>query len=267
MTTEHTDRAQHQQPYGQLVKLLPAPAAQAGRLTRIRQAIAAFFDQRAVPWLWARDDDLRFWCRYTARPWLRRRGRDIEAALMGGWPTTAAWLRALVYLTAYAALVGIVDSVIPLVVGFWQHTMVGAHHSGVVATVTRPVHDYLVTHGGLPADSVTVWALWQTAGPVLFIAGAIGFTSARALWVAYGAATAAMVWAATPETGRPVATALAVACWVLLSTIALHGLRLRPVLVVPVLVRIKPKITVKAATGRPKPTDSGPVDSFGDADQ
>ncbi|MGE7437008.1 hypothetical protein [Kitasatospora sp. NPDC001175] len=248
MTTEHTDRTQQhrQQQYGQLVKLTHDPAATPdGRLERVLDALADFTTEYALPWL-------------------RRRGRDIEAALLGGWDATAAWLRAAAYFTALALAFGMVGSLTPLAVGFWQHTMVGEHHQGVLATITRPVHDYLAAHSGLPADTATVWALWQIAGPALLIGAAIGFTSLRVLWVGYGTATTAMVWAATPDTGRPVATALAIACWLLLSTLALHGLRLRPTLIVPVRVRVKPQITVETPAARPEPADDDP---YGDDDR
>ncbi|MFE4605478.1 hypothetical protein ACFRKE_31965 [Kitasatospora indigofera] len=244
MTTEHPDHTQQQrrrQQYGQLVKLTHDPAATPGsRLQRALDALAYFTTEYALPWL-------------------RRRGRDIEDALLGGWDATAAWLRAAAYFTALALAFGAVGSVTPLAVGFWNHTMIGAHHDGVLATITRPVHDYLTAHtASLPADTATVWALWQIAGPALLIGAAVGFTSLRVLWVGYGGASAAMVWAATPDTGRPVATALAVACWLLLSTLALHGLRLRPTLSVPVRVRVKPEITVNTGAARPEPADDDP---------
>ncbi|MCC9312070.1 OB-fold nucleic acid binding domain-containing protein [Kitasatospora sp. RB6PN24] len=66
-------------------------------------------------------------------------------------------------------------------------------------------------------------------------------------------------------TGRlNVATGLAITCWVLLSTIALHGLRLRPSLVIPIRVRVKPKITVKTGADQPKPSNGDTVDRDGD---
>ncbi|MGW4806409.1 hypothetical protein [Kitasatospora sp. NPDC004272] len=247
MTTEnpeHTQQQRHQQQYDQLMQLTNDPAAAPagpGHLERLLVTLADFATDRALPWL-------------------RRRGRDIEDAVTGGWDNTAAWLRLLAYLTVLAGLAGIVDTITPLAARFWQHTMIGEHHNGVLATVTRPVHAYLTAHSGLPADTATVWALWQVAGPVSFVLAAIGFTSARVLWTGYGAATAAMVWAATPATGRPVATALAVACWVLLSTAALHGLRLRPTLVVPVRVRVKPNINV---TTVPRPKGKPARSTFG----
>ncbi|MGW4651332.1 hypothetical protein [Kitasatospora sp. NPDC004289] len=225
MTTEHTDHTQQQR------RRQDRAAVPAGRLERAWDALADFTADHALPWL-------------------RERGREIEDALLGGWDATAAWLRALAYATALAVGIGIAASISPWLDRFWQNTMIGEHHGGVLATITRPVHDYLTAHSGLPADTATVWALWQIAAPALLIGAALGFTSLRVLWVGYGGATAAMVWAATPAAGRPVATALVIACWVLASTLALHGLRLRPALVVPVRVRVKPEITVKTQAER-----------------
>ncbi|MFI2292916.1 hypothetical protein [Streptomyces niveus] len=101
------------------------------------------------------------------------------------------------------------------------------------ATVSDPVHAYLQSHTvGLPITAATVYTLWQAVGigslAIAFVTRANG---ARLTWIAYGAATAVMVWIASPAAGREVAAALSVFAWTIASTLALRGLgRRRPAL-------------------------------------
>ncbi|WP_052442919.1 hypothetical protein [Streptacidiphilus neutrinimicus] len=240
MTTKNTPRR------AELVKYTPE---QPGRLT------CAW--QRVQPWLEARYWDLEGWAVYKAGPWIGRRFRDIERALEGGWSGTVAWIRAVLGLVAFAILVTGAVWLEGLALGFWRHTMIGTHHSGVLATVTRPVHTYIDQHAaGLPVSAATVWALWQLAGPILVSLACIGSTTARLLWIAYGAAWTAMVWANTPAPGQAVATALAAVCWAAVSSPALSGLDPRPVLLIPVRVRIRHKAATLRAQ-QPAPQHAG----------
>jgi hypothetical protein len=198
-------------------------------------------EHRLVRWLKARRWDADFWFHYTlfpwlrtkARPWAARRLREIGSALDDGWSGTVAWIRAV--LSAVVALVFLTTLGLfgQLAVDFWQHTLIGTHHQGLLATVTGPVHAYITAHAvGLPTDAATVWALWQLAAPVLLILSMTGSLVARVAWCGYGAGTAAAVWMAAPDPGRPVALALTVTAWALASILALHGLRLGPLVVV-----------------------------------
>jgi hypothetical protein len=228
MTTENS---QHR---AELVKYTPE---QPGRLARAWQ--------RLQPWLEARYWDLDLWAHDTAGPWIGRRFRDVERALEDGWSGTVAWIRALLGIAVFAVVLTGAVWLEDLVAGFWRHTMIGAHHSGVLATVTRPVHAYIDQHAaGLPTDPATVWALWQVAAPILAVLAYFGSTTARVLWLAYGAAWTAMVWTATPASGQGIATALAAVCWAVVSSVALSGLDLRLVLLVPIRVRVRmwPKV-------------------------
>ncbi|MEY9961338.1 hypothetical protein [Streptacidiphilus sp. MAP5-52] len=200
-------------------------------------------DGRMVQWLKARRWDLDFWLNYTlwpwlrttARPWAARRLREIERALDNGWTGTVAWLRALIGLLVASAAIALIGEAIQAALSLWRHSQIGAHHSGIVQTIARPVHAYITAHAtGLPTDPGTVWALWQLAAPVLLILALTGSIAARLLWLGYGAATAAAVWMATPDPGRPVALALAVAAWGVASIVALYGMRLLPLVVVNV---------------------------------
>ena len=111
------------------------------------------------------------------------------------------------------------------------HRIVGARtHTGLVASLSRPVHAYLDQHSaGLPMTPQSLFGLWELAAIVLLVLGFLGSTVARLGWLLYGFATAWMVWTATAGPARPVATAVAVALWGAGSFVVLHGLSLRPI--------------------------------------
>ncbi|WP_326743381.1 hypothetical protein [Streptomyces sp. NBC_01768] len=99
------------------------------------------------------------------------------------------------------------------------------------ATVTDPVHAYLDAHTvGLPITATTVFGIWLVVGAATLIGAWIieGF-GPRLTWLAYGTATVFMVWDASPAAGRTVAAGLAVIAWTILSTFAMRGFSLRPV--------------------------------------
>lgn len=227
-------------------------------------------EPRLVRWLKARRWDADFWLHYTlfpwlrttARPWASRRLGEIGLALDEGWYGACAWIRAVLY--AVGTLIGLIllGLIGVAASGFWRHTMIGTHHHGVLATVTRPVHAYITAHAvGLPTDPATVWALWQLAGPVLLILAATGSIAARLVWCGYGAASTAAVWMAAPDPGRPIALALTVAAWALASIVALAGMRLSPLVVVNVhRLRLTGRSTrTTRAALPPAPTDRVPA--------
>ncbi|WP_406370272.1 hypothetical protein OH781_03890 [Streptomyces sp. NBC_01550] len=80
----------------------------------------------------------------------------------------------------------------------------------------------------LPVSATTAYTAWQLFGTASFIASWwLRATGARLTWTAWGATTTGMIWAASPATGRTVATGLAVLTWAAVSTLALRGLSLR----------------------------------------
>ncbi|WP_329169422.1 hypothetical protein OG709_35795 (plasmid) [Streptomyces sp. NBC_01267] len=99
------------------------------------------------------------------------------------------------------------------------------------ATITDPVHAYLGAHTvGLPITATTVFIIWQAVGVgTLIVAWLSNGFGPRSTWLAYGAATVFMVWDASPAAGRTVAAGLAVIAWTILSSLALRGFSLRPV--------------------------------------
>ncbi|MEU6680926.1 hypothetical protein [Streptomyces sp. NPDC046925] len=100
------------------------------------------------------------------------------------------------------------------------------------ATITDPVHAYLRAHTvGLPVTAGTAIGIWLCVGGAALIGSWIspGF-GPRLTWLCHGAATVAMVWDASPAAGRTVAAGLAVLAWTALSTLAMRGFSLRPVI-------------------------------------
>jgi hypothetical protein len=219
---------------------LPEPSdSEPGRLVRwlkdCRFSVDFWFHYTLLPWT-----------RTTARPWTGRRLREVERAVMGGWSATTAWIRILAALAVAAVAISLIGEGFDLALSLWRHSRIQAHHAGIVQTITRPVHAYITAHAaGLPTDPGTVWALWQLAAPVLLLLAFTGQIAARLAWCGYGAATGAAVWMATPDPGRPVALALTVTVWALASTVALYGMRLRPLVILS-----RPK----AAGRRARPT-------------
>jgi hypothetical protein len=102
------------------------------------------------------------------------------------------------------------------------------------ATIDHPVHAYLAAHTtGLPITAASVYGIWQAIGAAaLLIAWWRHTVSARLTWALHGAATAWMVWAAAPATGRAVALGLTVLAWALTSGVVLRGLSPRPLVIV-----------------------------------
>ncbi|WP_052433058.1 hypothetical protein [Streptacidiphilus carbonis] len=223
---------------------LPDPSdSEPGRLARWLK------DQRFTVDFWFHYTLLP-WTRTTARPWTGTRLREVERAVMGGWSATVAWIRILAALLVATVAISLIGEGFDLALSLWRHSRIDAHHAGIVQTITRPVHAYITAHAAsLPTDPATVWALWQLAAPALLLAAFTGQIAARLAWCGYGAATAAAVWMATPDPGRPVALALTVALWAAASTVALYGMRLRPLVI----------LSRPQAAGRARPTSGVPA--------
>lgn len=87
----------------------------------------------------------------------------------------------------------------------------------------EPFMHWFTTHlTGLPISAETgVW-IWGITGLIVWFVASCHHLAAQALWVGYGAATAAIVWTGTPVAShRPVTTGLAVIAWTILSLFVL----------------------------------------------
>ncbi|ARF83239.1 hypothetical protein ACIG0C_30260 [Kitasatospora aureofaciens] len=174
---------------------------------------------------------------------LDRRRREVLAALNGDWDDAQPWIKAVVYLLALTAGVlllaaagGILlTALTDLVNAVHLPTTLPAHSTGLVRTVTDPVHRYLAarTAGVLPVTGTAAYTLWKATGlAAALIAFVTRGATARLAWTAWSCAALAMVWAGTDPAGRPVAVGITAAAIAFVSLFALRGLSfsLRPVI-------------------------------------
>jgi hypothetical protein len=184
MTTNDVERA----PRAEIVLYRPVPT---GRWTRIRRDLALWLTCQALPWTVGRIWAVHDWARFTAQPWSGARIDEIGHALAGGWAAATLWIRVVVAGVAATVAMLALNLALQVIAG----TLIGAHHEGVIAAITGPVHAYINAHAaGLQTSPATVWALWQLAGPLLLVLAFTGSVAARLAWCGYGAATAAAVW-------------------------------------------------------------------------
>ncbi|MFE6273961.1 hypothetical protein ACFVQ9_34810 [Streptomyces goshikiensis] len=164
-----------------------------------------------------------------ARRWSRSHRRDLWESVGDFWseardPILRAARWGLLATAGFLAL-----SVVAGLLGYLADTTGDSGHTGLLATVTTPVHRYLTGHAvDLPLTAATAYALWKIVGIASFILAALRVSGGRPLWVLWGAATVAMAWAGTPVTGRGLAAGIALLGWCLASAIALRGASLRP---------------------------------------
>ena len=231
MTTEHdASRPANDQ----LLVWTPVPPLPQTRAQRLRGALATWTGQRLVPALGrcnralrARADALAAWAVEHLTPALVRRRQELEEALTYGWDSARAWIKVLVTLLGLLVLVYAGNLLADLLASLY-HRLVG-HHTGLLATITTPVQHWTAAHSGsLPISAGSLFGLWELAGLVLLITSFAGSAAARLAWTGYGAATAAMVWYATPAPDQATATGIVTLAWALASIIAQHGLTLRP---------------------------------------
>jgi hypothetical protein len=169
------------------------------------------------------------------------RWEDLRSAPELGWHGMANWLKAVLAGAGLSFLVLLLHSAAGVLADTLHQllaaaprvqagTGTGTSH-GILAVVDQPVRTYIAAHcAGLQISASTVYTLWQVVGLAGLIGGAFRSTGARLTWIAWGAASIAMVHSAAPAGGRTIATALAVLAWTAASTLALRGLSLRPVL-------------------------------------
>ncbi|WP_406132305.1 hypothetical protein [Streptomyces sp. NBC_00989] len=160
--------------------------------------------------------------------WPRARLQEIRDVPSAGWRHIATWIRTVIVLTALTAITLLGWWSINALIALQPWTALG--DTGLLATVIHPVHGYLTAHTrDLPVDAQMAYRTWEVVGGATFLTSTIfKATCARLTWTAWGAATTAMVWIASPASGRPVATVLMVLGWTVASALALRGLSLRP---------------------------------------
>ncbi|MEV0151672.1 MULTISPECIES: hypothetical protein [unclassified Nonomuraea] len=113
--------------------------------------------------------------------------------------------------------------------GTWTLERVADWH--LTAVVTTPVHAYITAHAaGLPTGAEVIWSAWAVTGPILWLLCWLTGSSwsARLAWLLYGAGTVAMVYSASPASGRMLAAGTSVLYWGVLSVFALRGMRRQP---------------------------------------
>ncbi|WP_158697913.1 hypothetical protein [Streptomyces prunicolor] len=165
---------------------------------------------------------------------LHRRWEDLRAAPQAGWHGMANWIKAVLAATVTAVFVLLMSHAGTAVFTAVQQ-MLGAVPAvdgpghvvaAVRATLTDPVHSYLADHSkALPLTEPVAYALWQATGLTALAGGCLTRNNALHMtWVGWGAVSVAMIWSATPDSGRPVAAGAAALAWCLASTLALRGL-------------------------------------------
>ncbi|MFD5557812.1 hypothetical protein ACFWIA_28725 [Streptomyces sp. NPDC127068] len=182
--------------------------------------------------------DARAWWNtaWTTGGVLHDRWEDLRLAPQLGWHPMATWIKTLIAGIGIAFVIVLAaDAAAVLIAGTDQLLTTLASPEAnrtthdIWAAIDTPARTYLTTHTqDLPVDASTTYALWQTAGLVGLVGGFLRITAARTLWITWGAASIAMIWQATPDTGRTVATGIAALIWILASAAALRGLTLRP---------------------------------------
>ena len=233
MTTEHDAPRPASD---QLLVWKPVPPVPPTRAQRWRSALATWTGQRLLPALTrcgravrSRAGALAAWAGEHLTPALIRRRHELEEALTYGWNSARTWVKALASLLALLVVVYAGNWVTDLLASVY-HRLVG-YHTGLLTTITTPVQHWTAAHSSsLPMGAAGLFGLWELAGLVLLITAFAGSAAARLAWTGYGAATAAMVWSATPAPDQAAATGITALVWALASIVALHGLSLRPVI-------------------------------------
>jgi hypothetical protein len=162
----------------------------------------------------------------------------LEMAAIPPKRAVAAILAAVLAVLALAVslLWWLVSGIVGIVTGVADAIRTSSGHSttnavndlttwSLTRTITDPVHAYLTAHSaGLPATADLLWWTWLSTTGALFLLAALGSRGARIGWAITGLLTTAMVYTATPATGRPVAAGLTITAWAVLSVIAYNRL-------------------------------------------
>ncbi|MCD9146062.1 hypothetical protein [Streptomyces albireticuli] len=202
---------------------------------------------------------------------LYRRWEELRLARRAGWHKMANWIKAVLALAgACAALVlldggiGVTNDAVNRLLDAAPAVQVGTDtSSGVWAVIDNPVRSYIAAHSAsLPISASTVYTVWQVTGLFGLLGGFLRSSGACLTWTAWGAASIAMVWSATPADGRTIATGMAVLAWTAASAFALRGLSLRPAVFTQVHnagARVEPHLHLPAPVT--PPADDGTPDN------
>ena len=224
----------------------PAPEGKEPLLTGLRQ----WWDTA-----WAQGGPLH-------KPW-----EDLRQAPDQGWHQMANWIKTVLALLALCLTIVLVGAAVGIVTDTLHHLLnatptvkVGVDTSGGIwGVIDNPVRSYIAAHtASLTISASTVYTLWQLIGLFGLIGGFCRSTGARLTWTAWGAASIAAVWSATPADSRVIATTIAALAWTAASTLALRGLSLRPSSLVhihntapEIRNEIHPQIHIPAPTNPP----------------
>ncbi|WP_030978280.1 hypothetical protein [Streptomyces sp. NRRL S-1824] len=198
---------------------------------------------------------------------LHGRWEELRQAPQAGWHGMASWIKALLVLTGVCVVIilldtagDIFDAALHRLADAVPATQVGTSASGEFwGVVDDPIRSYIAQHtAGLAVSSSAVYTFWLMTGWFGLIGGLIGSTGARITWTCWGAGSVAAVWSAAPADGRTVATAIAVLAWTIVSTLALRGLSLRPVVnnFPPPAPAFQPQIEIRPEIHIPAPATS-----------
>lgn len=200
--------------------------------------------------------------------WLDQRRQDVINGL-DDFTTAEPWVRGTAYLLAITLAVVVLGTAGGVLLNA-AGAVIDAIHlpqalgatTGLRTALTTPVHTYLDAHTADPLTPATAYAAWKTTGVALFLVAFLGrIPVARLAWTAWSIATLAMIWQATPEAGRTVATGAAAAVLTAASLLALRGLSfsLRPMVINR--TEIQPQqITIQVP--ETKPTRHKPTGAF-----
>jgi hypothetical protein len=190
-----------------------------------------------------------------AGAWLRARGEELVDALLEPgearlWiHVAAAAIAVLVAFNLAAWWFGGTDHALASLLRSLTGTVVGSHLWGLAHTTTHAVSAYLRGHAhGLPVTPTVLYAAWQLTGLTAWLLGLRRSNGPRLLWGLFGAATGAMVFAATPAPAQGTAAGVWALTWGVLTLPLLRGLSFRTVNNVLVDARPQPAPTHPAAT-------------------
>ncbi|MFK0112519.1 hypothetical protein [Streptomyces sp. NPDC091217] len=172
---------------------------------------------------------------------LYRRWDDLARARHAGWHGMADWIKAVFAVAMVCSVIVVLDFAARITAGVLDRLSAPAPVTGAPGidttggpwgVIDNPVSSYIGQHAvGLPVSGPAMYTAWQLAGLIGLVGGTAGLTAGRIIWLLWGASSIAMVWTASPDSNRTLATGLAVLMWVLASTLPLRRLRLRPLVI------------------------------------
>ncbi|MEU9413222.1 hypothetical protein AB0E08_47085 [Streptomyces sp. NPDC048281] len=166
---------------------------------------------------------------------------DLARARHAGWHGMANWIKTVLTAMMVCSAIVVLDctahSTVELLDRLSAHAPpTGAPGiesvGGLWGVIDNPISSYIGHHSvGLSISGSAVHTAWQLTGLIGLVCGTAGLTAGRIIWLLWGTASIAMVWTASPDNNRTVATGLAILMWALASALPLRGLRTRPLVV------------------------------------